>query len=238
MDSPVDSFTEAQLASVNAAHPWDCCTLDGRGRRVGRPDGRLYEIPHRLVVMAEQWLGVKGRSVVEFGCLEGAQTISLCKLTDRVTAIDARPGNLVKTAVRTAIYGHFPTIKRVDVEIEPPPPAYVYFHAGVLYHLLDPVEHLRLLSRSCRCLLLDTHYTKEPRQSYTTKSGGLYRVEEKREEVAEIRAGMRSVSRWLTMDALKAVLGDGFSDVALMDDREERNGPRCTIVAKGGRGAS
>lgn len=234
MDSPVDRLTDDQLARVNAAHRWDSFTIDAKGRRVGNPDGRHYAIPHHHVTAADNLLRLKGREVTEFGCLEGAHTVELCRLARRVEAIDVRPENLVKTAVRTALYGCWPTLTLMDLEKDVPGAAEVFFHVGVLYHLKDPVHHLRRISARCHSLYLDTHYTTAPKQSYTSAAGGVHRCDDRSENVSEIRAGVRGVSRWITLDTILAVLRDYFPHVSVVSERDERNGPRCTVAAKGG----
>lgn len=236
MPDPVDLLSDVAVEGVNAAFKWDTFTLDAKGRKIGNPEGRHYPIPHELVKSADSLLRLKGRSVVEFGCLEGAHTIALARLAAQVTAIDFRKDNLVKTAVRTALYGVFPTLRKLDLEVSLPAPADVYFHSGVLYHLTDPVQHLRRISARCEELLLDTHYTKTPGTVYRAGDGQEYHAEGRPEHTEEIRAGARAFSHWLTLNTIRGILGDAFSDVAVLSDRIERNGPRCTIVAKGGKG--
>lgn len=238
MRRPVDLLSDDDLNEVNAAHAWESHTEDSRGRWVGRRDKPFYPIPHHLVESLNEWVdNLGGKDVVEFGCFEGAHTIALCNLAYQVCALEARADSLVKTAVRTALYGVFPRLLHIDVEKRDPPPADVYFHSGVLYHLQDPAIHLGRLGMGCGEILLDTHYTKSPTMSYQSADGRRFKVEERPEHVTEAKAGMRDLSRWLPLDTIKALLGDHFSDVAVLSDREERNGPRVTIFAKGGRRA-
>lgn len=236
MPDPIDLLSDTAIAGINAALKWDTYTLDAKGRKIGNPDGRHYPIPHDLVKSADEYLHMKGRSVVEFGCLEGAHTIAIGRIAAKVTAIDFRKDNLVKTSIRAALYGVFPTVRQLDLEVSLPAPADVYFHSGVLYHLTDPVQHLRRISMRCESLLLDTHYTKAPSTIYRAGDGREYHAEGRPENTEEIRAGARAFSHWLTMNTIMGLLGDAFSDVAVLSDRIERNGPRVTIVAKGGKG--
>src|SRR5439155_14321072 len=86
------------------------------------------------------------KHVCEIGCFEGVHTIALCRLAERVTAVDARVENGVKTIVRCAFYDERPRVHRCDVENSEEGAnlltADLCHHDGVLYHLEDPVTHL------------------------------------------------------------------------------------------------
>lgn len=230
---PVDLLSEDELRAVNGAHEWKLHTLDAAGRMVGNASAPLYPIPHKLVLMADERFRLKGRDVVEFGCLEGAHTIALAGLAKGVTALDARTDNLVKAAVRCTLYGVHPKFVQMDVESEMPQPSEIYFHAGVLYHLQDPAVHLRRVGRLAAGLLLDTHYAKpkDAVESYVSADKSKYAYWKYAENVAGSRAGVRDFSRWLTMADILRILRDCYSKVEVAWDRMERKGPRVTILA-------
>ena len=145
--------------------------MDGQGRRFGNVPwhgkGRTAEkIPNKRTRQMHEAFDLRGRTVLEIGCFEGAHTLGLCRLGAQVTAIDSRVENVVKTIVRTACFDHHPRVFVCDVERRPLPVDHLRaefcHHVGVLYHLADPVTHLlELGSLIGRGLLLDTHYAAD-----------------------------------------------------------------------------
>jgi hypothetical protein len=238
--SSVDLLTDEDLEAINGLLPWQCFTVDGRGRRLGdrtsshkRAEPQL--IPDPRIVRLDGRIGLDGTSVLELGCFEGVHTIGLCERGAIVTAIDARPENVVKTLARTGLYGHFPEVVLRDLE---DPDAFsgleaeVAHHVGVLYHLDDPVGHLLRLGRSVSQMLLDTHIAPRAESAYevdgTTFEYATY-VEGGRSDPF---SGMRPTAKWLTIDALRTALHmAGFDHVDVVEERDERNGPRILAFA-------
>ncbi|HTK78170.1 MAG TPA: hypothetical protein VL371_23085, partial [Gemmataceae bacterium] len=108
---------------------------------------------------------------------------------------------------------------------------------GVLYHLSDPVGHLRRVAGLADSLLLDTHYATDdlpfPRVDIAA-DGATYRAKVYQEgKWADVFSGVEPTSRWVYRDDLLRLLGDlGFSSVEVLDDRRERNGPRFTVLGQ------
>jgi uncharacterized protein DUF1698 len=230
-------MTEEQLSKLNASLPWKTATLDAKGRKVGHAEGDPYPIPAPLVTSTDERFKLKGRSVVEFGCLEGAHTIALAERAAALLAIDARHDNLMKSAVRCAVYGVFPRFEMLDVEERMPEGADLYFHCGVLYHLQDPVLHLMRIADRASILVLDTHYTRAPDGAYRGVDGKEHAVWTYKERPTGAKAGVRGFSRWLTLAGIRAVLSRRYAKVQVVSDRQERNGPRATIFASHWRGS-
>lgn len=228
---PIDKLTPVEFSKYNALHKWECGTKDRRGRVLGSRD-RLMEIPERRVLLAQERISFEGKSVVEFGCLEGVHTISLCRMAETVTAIDGRKDNLEKTKTRCELYGASPILKEMNFDKEIPEPGDVYFHSGVFYHLIDPVGHLIKISKLCKELFLDTHYAKAPTLSYRSadKNDYLCKVIP---ESSHPRSGMDRFARWISKDTLLFILKKLFKEVEVLRDERERNGPRISIVASG-----
>lgn len=174
----VDPLSDAELEELNRLLPWRCFTIDGRGRRFGNPtrEGKRdkpQEVPDRRIVEMDRRFGLADAHVLEIGCFEGVHTLGLCRYARRVTAVDSRIENVVKTIVRCALFGASPTVFRCNVEERPLDlealRADFVHHVGVLYHLADPVRHLRDLGQLARRgLMLDTHYCEdeEAKESY------------------------------------------------------------------------
>jgi tRNA (mo5U34)-methyltransferase len=146
----------------------------------------------------------------------------------------------VKTIVRCAFFGHRPVVFKSDVETASSeaelPVADVIHHVGVLYHLKDPVRHLRQLGRLAKvALMLDTHYAldHEVTQTYVA-AGDTYAYKHYREHgTRDPFSGMYDHSKWLRLDDIVRVLRDsGFGRVDIAERRDERNGPRVLLFAE------
>jgi 2-polyprenyl-3-methyl-5-hydroxy-6-metoxy-1,4-benzoquinol methylase len=240
----VDVLSDQELAELNGLLRWHCFTADSQGRRFGRrsapgkreaPQG----VPDPRILQMEQRFGLAGKSVLEVGCFEGVHTTGLVLRGAKVTAIDSRMENVVKTIVRTAMFGCQATVFKCDVEIEAEcarlPTVDLLHHVGVLYHLADPVTHLERLSGHVReGIMLDTHYAEPEKATSTYEVGGRpiayhhYR-EGGRQEVF---SGMYDHAKWLTLDTLSDILHRiGFGRIEIIEKRAERNGPRVMLFA-------
>lgn len=227
----IEELSDAELSQING-RGWVCGTKDSKGRILGSK-GRVYEIPERRFVMADQALGFAGKSVVEFGCLEGCHTMSIAKAARSVLGIDYQQGNLDKSRIRCELYGaETATFALVDLERGVPPPADLYFHSGVLYHLQDPVTHLARIAPLCRELFLDTHHTNAANSTYKAAVDGKEYPCRIYGEPKHPRAGSAGMSRWIPLELLTTILKKHFKSVRILRDENERNGPRVTIAAK------
>jgi tRNA (mo5U34)-methyltransferase len=180
--------------------------------------------------------------VLEIGCFEGVHTIALCRLAAGVTAVDARVENVVKTIVRCAFFDAWPRVLMYDVEDTAEEDhllrADVCHHVGVLYHLADPVSHLRRLGTCIsRGLMLDTHYAREEdvAEEYELDCERFrYRRYEEHGR-ADVFSSIRPHSKWLLLDDIMGALHSaGFDKVDIVERREERNGPRVLLFAERG----
>lgn len=241
----VDHLSNKELEELNALLPWACFVSDGQGRRFGLPTSPIkrskpQEVPDRRIVWLNERLPLRDLTVLEIGCFEGIHTIALCQHGASVKACDARVVNVVKTIARCAMFNVHPQVIVWNVEDTIPagfsPACDVIHHVGVLYHLLDPVTHLqRLAPHARRAILLDTHYTLDSQttgtyavlgQQYAFKA---YREGGKRDPFS----GMYDTARWLRLGDLVSLLqGLGFVRTEVLEQRDERNGPRCLIFAE------
>jgi tRNA (mo5U34)-methyltransferase len=243
----VDRLTDFDLLELNHILRWNCFVIDGHGRRFGNPasDRKRSEpqvIPDSRVLLMHERFDLANKHVLEFGCFEGVHTIGLSNYARKVTAVDARIENVVKTIVRCGFFGCHPTVFKCDVEERPLDvgllSADLAFHVGVLYHLRDPVQHLIELGRFIsEGLLMDTHYSldDEATESYQL-NGRTYRYKLYREGgVSDVFSGMHEHSKWLRLDDIVELLsGAGFKNVDVVETRMERNGPRVLLIARRG----
>lgn len=240
----VDSLSDDELIELNGLLRWHCFTADIHGRRFGRrsaPGKRetAQAVPDARIVQMDERFGLAGKHVLEVGCFEGVHTTGLVQRGARVTAIDSRMENVVKTMVRTGMFGCRAEVFKCDVELEVDrallPQVDLLHHVGVLYHLADPVTHLeRLGEKVAAGMMLDTHYAEPEKATSTYEAGGRtiayhhYR-EGGREEVF---SGMYDHAKWLTLDTLCDTLRRiGFGQVDIVQKRAERNGPRVMLFA-------
>lgn len=243
----VDPLSDAELTELNGLLRWNAFTVDRHGRRFGGvawkgKRDRSELIPDRRIVQMDERFDLSDKHVLEFGCFEGIHTIGLTGLAARVTAVDGRVENVVKTIVRAALYGCHPTVFVYDVERRPADVsllgADLLHHVGVLYHLADPVGHLLEIGRYVRLgLMLDTHYAAdgEARHSYEVEGKSYpYRVYGELGH-RDVFSGLRPHSKWLPLDLIVGLLRDtGFGQVEIAETRLERNGPRVLLFARRG----
>lgn len=241
----VENLTDEELQELNGLLPWKCFLADSRGRRFGQAASATkravpLEMPDHRIVMLNQRFDLSDLTVLEIGCFEGIHTTALAGFAIYVKACDSRIVNVAKTAVRCAMFQVPVTLFVWDVEKPIPagqdPSCDILHHVGVLYHLADPVSHLRMIAPYVRRgIMLDTHYAvpEKATQSYTV-GGHTYSFYSFREGgLADPFSGMYPTARWLMLTDLIGLLKElGFATVDLVNDRLERNGPRCLIVAE------
>lgn len=226
-----EELSDGQLRAVNSRHGWICGTRDKKGRIVGSKK-RMYEIPDRRVVLADRALGLAGKSVVEFGCLEGCHTVPLAQRAKSVVGFDYQAKNLEKSRVRCELYGVTAEFRQIDLESALPPAADLFFHSGVLYHLKDPMTHLCQVVPLCKELFLDTHHTRDANGTYKAAVNGKTYPCRVYGEPKDPRAGSGGFSRWLPLDLIMKTLLNFFEKVNLIRDENEKNGPRASIAAR------
>jgi tRNA (mo5U34)-methyltransferase len=240
----VDALPDGDLKALNEMLPWQCFTLDGQGRRFGKPASLVKRnspqaIPDRRIVELDRRIPLAGLHVLEIGCFEAIHTIALVDRGARVTAVDSRIENVVKTVTRLWGFGLHADVFQCDVEkadeFARVPEVDVTHHVGVLYHLADPVRHLRAVAaRTRRAIMLDTHYAApaEATQAYEV-DGQRFAYKRFGEHGRKAAfAGMYDHAKWLPLDTLTSLLREGgFTNVDVAQLRDERNGPRTLIYA-------
>lgn len=176
--------------------------------------------------------GVRGKRIVDLGCLEGGYAVEFARLGMDSVGIEVRQSNFDR-CMYVASKVSLPNLKFVQddvLNIKKCGRFDVVFCCGLLYHLDKPREYLKTLSEVCdRVLILDTHYaTIEDAPKYKSKLSALdthegmvgrwyteydihelTALDEKREASWENR-----LSFWLTKPELfNALFGAGFSSV-------------------------
>jgi 2-polyprenyl-3-methyl-5-hydroxy-6-metoxy-1,4-benzoquinol methylase len=243
----IGSLSDELLASFNRLLPWAAMTVDSKGRSVGNAwssTKRTYYnalIDPRLRDFDKIW-PLEGKHVLEVGCFEGIHTLAALLLgASRVTGVDGRIENILKTMARLWAYDQTTELLLWDLEKEVPNTIPEHWdmlhHIGVLYHLTNPVEHLDVvLPRTRGALMLDTHVALDDAKAKFTYTVGdqTYAYQKHIEAGIEINpfAGLSDHAKWLRTDDLIAICQrHGFKTVNLIEDRAERNGRRVLIHA-------
>ena len=243
----VEMLSDEDLSELNLLLDWKCFVADSRGRRFGNAAwaGKRCEpqpVPNSQTLLLDERFGLSDKHVLEIGCFEGVHTVGLAQRARRVTAVDSRVENVVKTIVRCAFFGQHPTVFKCDVESLPLPldrlKADIVHHVGVLYHLRDPARHLRDLGEIAGDgILLDTHFAAEGEANETYESDGRQFRYKRYQEYghADPFSGMYDHSKWLLLEDISALLNEaGFAEVEVVERRAERNGPRALLLAHPG----
>ena len=237
-------ISDQQLEEFQQALPWDAAMRLPDGRVLGRPGKRgsiSEEGDFRVRAVAEQ-LGGSDSRILEVGSHEGIHTVQLAQIAREVVALEVRPKNVACALTRLFVHD-VDNVKVVLGDARDIDPSFgrfdIVFHVGVLYHLLDPVEHLYALATAADQLLLDTHYgpPNEPGERETLDHDGRrYETYRSREGgLSDSFSGVDDFSRWLARDSLLELVRDaGFRDVEVIDDRVERNGARITLIGRKG----
>lgn len=232
--------TDADLAEINTLLDWHAGTLLPDGRLLGRftPDKRPEpgRIPDRRIRLLNSMIPLKGKRVLEVGCFEGIHTIGLRRHGAKVTAIDVRPQNVIKTMTRLSWHGMSANVRQFDAErITPDFPAFdIVFHFGVLYHMMRPVEHLHNVAPICDYLYLDTHIAQDETEVVSFSVGGENYRGAKHGEGGwgSPFSGKDAEALWLTRASLmQALERAGFAHAQVLQERDERSGPRLLLLA-------
>ncbi|GJE78042.1 tRNA U34 carboxymethyltransferase [Methylorubrum suomiense] len=241
----LDEIDDTTLDAFNKLLPWAAMTTDRRGRIVGgawsnTKRANFGKLIDNRIREFDRFSPLKGKHVLEIGCFEGIHTLGCLLLGARVTGVDGRIENIVKTMARLWAYGQTTPLLFWDLEGEPPYSLAQFWdvlhHIGVLYHLTNPVEHLDLvLPRTKQAIILDTHvaFDDEHVDGTYTVAGRIYRYQLQQEaHTVSPFAGLRDHAKWLRVEDLEDICRrHGFADIRRVEDRNERNGRRVLLWA-------
>ena len=236
------NLPDSDLEEINTMLPWYAAAPLPDGRLLGRLDARAGKrkqpgrIPDKRIVRLNDVVPLRSLRVIEVGCFEGIHTMGLLQFSDDVTAIDVRPINVVKTAIRVSLSGLRARVAVQDVEkLDPNFGRFdLMFHCGVLYHLLNPAEQLLTMGALVEHVFLDTHVARdEPKISERVIGSTTYQGAFHDEGGwSDPFSGRDPTAFWLTLDSVKSLLkAAGFVKQDLWEVREERNGPRISLLA-------
>lgn len=233
-------ITDSIIEEVNEMLDWRAAAPLPDGRILGLvSEGKreaINRIPDKRIKLLNELLPLAERSVLEIGCFEGIHTMGLLQFTDQVTCLDLRPVNVIKTLTRLSLSGRSAAVFQGNCEEldESFGRFDIVFHFGVLYHLMSPVQHLKALGRFADTIYLDTHIASTPKATQSSVIDGEIYNYAMVDEAGWLDpfSGADPTSIHLTFDSLKkALVQAGFANTALLNFRQERNGPRLLIFA-------
>ncbi|HEX5115280.1 MAG TPA: DUF1698 domain-containing protein [Pseudonocardiaceae bacterium] len=259
--SILDDYVSASPSAQNAvdvfAGEWSS-TLPVAGVRAGSIP--LFE-DERVAWAIERLGGVRGRSVLELGPLEGGHSWQLVEAGATVTAIEAQTRAYLKCLIAKELLGMTGATFWLGDFMEylrgRPRRVDVCFASGVLYHMRSPVETLALLAGVADRLFLWTHvydedvirtsellsprFRHQERAVYGGFSHTLYRFDYAESLQGKgFCGGSAAYGNWLSRAELFAALewfGWRVDDVEF-DAPDHPHGPALALVATRGLVAS
>jgi SAM-dependent methyltransferase len=223
--------TDQQLADINGAFDWLLTQYDDAGRAVGGGE-RVFRLRDNRLVALLGRMPIAGLRVLEPGCLEGQVTVGLCEAGAEVTAFDVRPTCVIKTFARCLAFGYQPRLLLHDARRMAELGRFdLVFHAGLFYHLSDPMAHLREIAEMAPLIAIDTHTARrgEPLEMLAGYEGHWYGEFGWSDE----QSGVERRSFWLTKAALQRLFADcGLSYDLLLDDDTAEHGPRSLYLLR------
>lgn len=174
--SQLDFWTDDDLQKLNKILRWRAFSLDRSGRRFGQKAWKRRRqfpgaIPSPEVVLFNQFCRLNKTRVLDVGCFEGIHSVSLSLMGAKVIAVDGRVENIVKTIVRSGIYGATIETKKYVFEQDPieqiPSDIDYVFHRSVLPLMEDPIKHLHDLGKLANLgIYLETVVCSTPTETY------------------------------------------------------------------------
>jgi hypothetical protein len=228
---------------------WSSAMPSGSGLQTQPGFAGLFE-DARIDWAASVLNGFQGENILELGPLEGGHSYMLqMKGADRVTSIESNSRAFLKCLIIKEIFklnkvevllGDFVEYLRND------PPEYdSLIMSGVLYHMTNPVELLRLASRVSKKLFIWTHYFdpdilkgKEQFKGETIDIDGRRFSGSKRHYADALDwpgfcGGSSEYAIWLGRDEIPGLLHQlGYNRLEIgFDHADHPNGPAFAICA-------
>jgi len=104
---------------------------------------------------------LKGKSILDLGCLEGGFSAEFARLGMQATGLEVRTSNVEKCFYLQSKLG-LPNLKFVQDDCwnftQYGNSFDVIFCSGLLYHLSEPRKFIDMMAGACDHLILDTHY--------------------------------------------------------------------------------
>jgi hypothetical protein len=222
---------------------------------VSSGESELFTDP-RVDWAIEELGGVSGARCVELGPLEGGHSYMLEKAgAGSVTAVEANRDAYLKCLIVKELFGLqrcsflsgdvVEYLKATDEQFD------VCWCAGILYHMVNPVQLIDLISQRASRLYMWTHYYDAAKLALSENKGRAfansttgeavhkgYRHQLHRQDYGGTNGlrgfwgGTRPFSNWLTLEGLMGALEHfGWSEVRTEVDEDHPHGPSINLVA-------
>jgi hypothetical protein len=214
-------FTPIQLAQSVLPYYRETSTLSAiapfyLGREYFRPIDRL-----------DQVLPLSGKSVIEFGPMDGCLTAGLVAAgVGRLVAVEARPENFIKTLIARHAFGWDNVELVMDDFHNADRTTYgtfdLVFAHGVYYHSVAPFLFFQnMLSLSNNIFLggfCATDYLPDGPYQELRYEGREYRVKEHQESAEPVTGGINATGYYFSKDDLMRFFRDEGCDVVVLSD--------------------
>ncbi len=227
-------LNETQLSDLNQNFNWWVEQTDENNRIIGLGGKWRFAGINNRVEQLNKRAQLENKNILELGCLDGSVTVSLCAVNARVTAVDIRPLNLIKTFARCIAFGYNPILYIKDIRdikgIIELGKFDILCHFGCFYHLYNPIEHFRQLSAITNIVALETH-TGCPHEKWKINREeqveGYKGVFVKEHGWKDELSGLDLESFWLHKSELLRLFTDcGWRYEIIWDNDNSINGPR------------
>jgi SAM-dependent methyltransferase len=232
------NISDENLRALQESFDWQTGYYLPDGRVLGVPGkrGEIHKLTDPRILTLHDRVDLSGKSVLELGCCEGGLTVQIASRCKHVVAVDSRARNIAGAILRAYVWNldHRIAFQIADARdyVADNYAFDVIFHCGLLYHLNDPITHLRSLSQMSKCLLLDTHYVTDD-DNVEFSGSGLFGRRYHEGGFNDPFSGMTDLSFWLNRSSLLRLLKQaGYDQIEIISDRVERNGPRMTLIAE------
>ena len=236
------TLSESQYQEIQNALQWDMAERLPDGRILGRPEklGWIKDGPDHKVAYLAQRVPLHDKTVLELGSYEGDLTVQLARVSKFVTGLEVR-------AVQHSLFSctfvrarHHQCQNRSQRRTRTRCGVWNFrrpFHAGMLYHLLNPVEHMFMMAKISDIILLNTHYYSDElgfERDDIVHDGVTYRAAIYKEYGMDERlSGVTPTSRWLYReDLLNLMRNAGYDQIEIARDLGTKSGPKITLLAQ------
>lgn len=227
-------LTDQQLKDINDSFPWQTGIALPDGRILGNKD-KMKDSWSTINLLTKYCIDIAltKKTCLEVGCAEGFNTVKLATVFNHVWSTDVRPRNLIMAQIRKWVL-QLNNIEFILLDLNHAKYNefiafdFVY-HTGVLYHLINPIEHLQYIASITNRLFLSTRCYDEdskiklfdqvnPPYKYSIGNGTVrfrqYRINEKQNNWSKSFAGIEPYSIWLHKDDIANILEYvGFTSV-------------------------
>lgn len=213
----------------------------------GLPGFRADPRPRQAAEILGRDGRLDGYDVLELGPLEGAHTCQLEALgANSVTAVESNSEAFLKSLIVKNIAGLTRStflLGDVSRHLAAPGPRYdLIFACGILYHMFDPLELIRLAAaRSDRLFLWTHYYAAQPRMrrhvprpvEHEGMRLTLHELTYRDRGLATFWGGNQGKTRWMELpDLIRALAHHGLTETRVIADAPDFvNGPAVTLAA-------